>query len=275
MTIHEFVIPGSNEKPISIDLLSDDLQKPNPLVIFVHGFKGFKDWGTHHLIGKRFVKNGFNFLKFNFSHNGIGSNQGDVFDDLEGFSENTFSKELFDLNGLINFTQSGEKFLRPSQLYLIGHSLGGGISLIQTKNDLRIDKLATWASISNFRDLWSPETEKNWQKEGVSYFSNSRTKQQMPISSNLLSDLKENEARFDILSAATTIKQPVLVVHGTSDPVVSHESAVKLSAQQEKNQLLLVPETDHVFGAGHPWNRLDLPVSLERVCDETIRFFQG
>ena len=42
------------------------------LVVFCHGFKGFKDWGAWHLVAEKFAQDGFIFLKFNFSHNGIG-----------------------------------------------------------------------------------------------------------------------------------------------------------------------------------------------------------
>ena len=41
-----------------------------PLVIFVHGYKGFKDWGAWSLVAKSFAEAGFYFVKFNFSHNG-------------------------------------------------------------------------------------------------------------------------------------------------------------------------------------------------------------
>jgi len=42
--------------------------------VYVHGFKGFKDWGFVPYIGETFASKGFAFLTFNFSHNGIESN---------------------------------------------------------------------------------------------------------------------------------------------------------------------------------------------------------
>ena len=274
MDYKNYTISGASNKPIAIDLILSNTKEATPLVIFVHGFKGFKDWGTHQLVGEYFARQGFNFLKFNFSHNGISAGSGDEFDNLEAFATNTFSKEIFDLNQVITFALSGEEFTKPSNIHLIGHSLGGAISIIQASEDKAINKLATWASISSFRNLWSPEQEIEWRKNGVLYFINSRTKAQMPIYSSLLDDLNEHSEKLDILSAARSISQPWLIVHGGEDPGVSPKHAQELHAQQSKSELLIIPGADHVFGAKHPWQGEQLPHALKVVCDSTINFFQ-
>lgn len=269
-----YTISGASNKQISIDLISSDNEQIKPLVIFVHGFKGFKDWGTHNLVGKYFAEHGFNFLKFNFSHNGIGQKQGDLFDDLDGFSNNTFSKELFDLNQVITFALSGEGFKKPSDIFIIGHSLGGGIGIIQASEDKAIKKLATWASVSSLRNLWSPDQEEEWRKNGVLYFLNSRTNQQMPISSGLLEDFNEHTERLDILSAARNISQPWLIIHGENDKGVDPKHAYELHNQQITSQLLIIPAADHVFGATHPWDTDSLPMALKHACNATIAHFK-
>lgn len=274
MLHQNFSITGASGKRIAIDFSAFDPESPQPLVIFVHGFKGFKDWGTHHLVARYFAERGFNFLKFNFSHNGISAESGDVFDDLEGFATNTFSKELFDLNQVIRFSLSGEKFPTPSEVSLIGHSLGGGLSIIQASEDKAIDKLVTWASISSFNNLWNPDQEKTWQENGVLHFINTRTNQAMPIYSTLLDDLRENADRLNILSAAKHISQPWLIIHGEKDPAVAFEHAIQLRDQQVQHQLLLIPEADHVFGAGHPWTKEHLPDALREACEATIAFLK-
>lgn len=274
--IRNFTISGAAQKPISIDLISsDETPLEKPLVILVHGFKGFKDWGTHHLVAEYFANQGFHFLKFNFSHNGVNESSGDVFDDLDGFANNTFTKELFDLNQVVSFALSGEKFNKPTHIFLVGHSLGGAISVIQTAEDKAINKLATWASISNFRKLWAPEQEQIWRGTGVLHFANSRTNQQMPIYSGLLDDLSENAERLDILSAARSLSQPLLIIHGKADMGVGYEQAEELHQQQPEHQLLLVEGADHVFNARHPWTENYLPPELKQACDATIAFFKA
>jgi len=141
----------------------------------------------------------------------------DIFDDLDSFAHNTFSKELNDLNEVITYALSGEAFPPPPQIILIGHSLGGGISILQTYSDVRVNKLVTWASISNFRGLWNVDYESYWRKEGVIYMSNSRTNQQMPLYLDVLLDLEKNAEKLDLLQAARSLKQPWLIIHGDAD----------------------------------------------------------
>jgi pimeloyl-ACP methyl ester carboxylesterase len=270
-----FNIPGSDGKNIPVDLYRSSNSDKRPLIIFLHGFKGFKDWGTHHLVAQYFVDHGFDFLKFNFSHNGVSANTGDIFDDLEAFANNTFSKELFDLEKIITLTLSGENFEPPSSLNLIGHSLGGGISILKTAEHKAIDKLVTWASISSFRNLWSPEQEWTWRKDGVLHFVNSRTNQQMPIYSSLLQDLDKNSERLDILSAAQSISKPWLIVHGDRDASIADDHAQELHLQNSQSQLLIIPGADHVFGARHPWTQNSLPAHLTQACDATLGFLKS
>ena len=89
-----FNIHGAKGRIILIDLTFDDSLKNAPLVIFAHGFKGFKDWGTHNLVANYFAERGYRYLKFNFSHNGTTTDKPTEFADLIAFSDNTFSIEL-------------------------------------------------------------------------------------------------------------------------------------------------------------------------------------
>jgi len=62
-------IPGSANRPILLDAAYVSGKK-RPVVIYAHGFNGFKDWGNFDLIARAFAQAGFAFVKFNFSHNG-------------------------------------------------------------------------------------------------------------------------------------------------------------------------------------------------------------
>ena len=67
--------------------------EPKPIILFVHGFKGFKDWGAFNLIADYFAEAGFVFIKMNFSHNGLSLEEDYYFEDLEAFGQNNFSIE--------------------------------------------------------------------------------------------------------------------------------------------------------------------------------------
>ena len=88
------IIKGSNQKKILMDITFPK-KSNNKLIIFSHGFKGFKDWGCFNLISKIFAENGFTFLKFNFSHNGTTIADPLNFNDLEGNLNLTCFDTLF------------------------------------------------------------------------------------------------------------------------------------------------------------------------------------
>jgi pimeloyl-ACP methyl ester carboxylesterase len=268
-----FTLPGAKGRGMLTDLTYDDNFKDAPLVIFAHGFKGFKDWGTHNLVAQYFAENGFRFLKFSFSHNGTTPDKPVDFADLIAFADNTFSIELDDLDTVIDFACNGTVIPPANGVYLIGHSMGGGISIIKTAEDDRIKKLATMASISGFRNLWPKQAEVQWRLQGIMYMLNSRTNQQMPLKSTLLDDLDKYPGRLDIEAKAAQIKQAWLILHGDEDKTVPLSHAKQLKTANPNAELSVIKGGDHTFGGSHPYAKNTLPVSLQEFCRQTIQFF--
>ena len=128
--IRNIQIPGRHGKDILADLFFEENGTKKEVVLFCHGYKGYKDWGAWNLVAEEFAREGFFFVKMNFSHNGGTIEQPIDFPDLEAFGNNNFIKELDDLETVIDWIStdgSFEKEIDMSQLTLIGHSLGGGI----------------------------------------------------------------------------------------------------------------------------------------------------
>jgi pimeloyl-ACP methyl ester carboxylesterase len=267
-----FTLPGAKGRGMLMDLTYDAGFKDAPMVIFAHGFKGFKDWGTHNLVANYFAENGFRFLKFNFSHNGTTPTQPVDFVDLIAFADNTFSMELDDLSRVIDFACNGSAIPRADGVYLIGQSMGGGISIITTAEDKRVKKLVTMASVSGFRNLWPKQAEVQWRLQGIMYMLNSRTNQQMPLKSTLLDDLDKHPGRLDILAKAAEITQPWLIVHGDDDKTVPLSHAKQLEKAQPNAQFLLIKGGDHTFGGSHPYSKHTLPKTLKEFCAAVIKF---
>ena len=274
ITNDTYTLPGAKGRIMLMDYTYDDANPYAPLIIMVHGFKGFKDWGAHHLIARYFADNGYRFLKFNFSHNGTTPEQPLDLTDLIAFSENTFSIELEDLQYVIDFACSGSVIPAAKTVSLIGHSMGGGISIIKAAEDKRVNKLITMAAVATFRNLWPAEIEKQWKLTGVMYFPNHRTGQEMPVKATLLDDLDRNPGRLNILARAADVQQPWLLIHGTADIVVTLSHAYELKAMQPNAQMLLLPNTDHVFGAAHPWLENHLPFDLQELCKQALTFLK-
>lgn len=249
------ILKAENKKPILYDLYYKKSSSPIPMVIFCHGYKGFKDWGAWNLVAEAFANAGFCFLKFNFSHNGGTVEQPIDFPDLDAFAENNFSLEVDDMDRVINSIQSGNKNLiqEISTISIIGHSRGGGIVLIKAEEDKRIHKVVTWASVSDFKLRFQENTDnfEDWKKTGVTYIENSRTMQQLPHNFQFYEDFKANENRFTISRAVKNLKAPLLIIHGEDDPTVSLKEAQAIHSWNPKSRLVIIPNADHVFGAQH------------------------
>ena len=148
--LKNFPIKGKYKKSISTDLYFNQTNKQKPLVIFCHGYKGYKDWGAFDLMSSNFLKAGLALLKFNFSHNGCTPDQPIDFPDLDAFGNNNYTKELDDLESIINWICTTTKFkneIDTNNISLIGHSRGGAIAIIKAAEDSRIKKLVTWAAV--------------------------------------------------------------------------------------------------------------------------------
>ena len=279
MIQNNLVLNRKAQKPIVWDGYFNNTGIPKPLVIFCHGYKGFKDWGSWGLVADAFKNENFFFVKFNFSHNGGTVKNPIDFPDLEAFAENNYSRELQDLKDILNYLLSKDNpFLADidtNNITLIGHSRGGGISTIFASEDSRVSKLITWASVCDFSKRTATIGNlEQWKKEGVTYVLNGRTKQLMPHNYQFYEDFKANENRLNIETATKRIKFPQLIIHGVLDPSVSFEEAEALHTWNPSSVLIPIENTNHVFDSKHPWEEEKLPKKLKQVVHESISFIK-
>lgn len=279
MTKEEFILDGKHHKPILADITLTEDNTKKPIVLFAHGYKGFKDWGAWHLVAATFAKAGIAFLKFNFSHNGGTVEQPIDFPDLEAFGKNNYVKELDDIQTITDFVTSTDfKFaseINPEQLVIMGHSRGGGIITISAAEDSRIKQLISWAGVSDFESRFPTGFKKLvWRMRGVGYVVNSRTKQKMPHYYEFYKNFMANRERLNIKRATQKLKIPHLLVHGTTDPTVPLWEAENMQKWNPDAELLKVPNGDHNFGAKHPWESNTMPEDLTNVTEQTIQFIK-
>lgn len=275
-----FPIKGKHQKPIITDLFYERTTTKKPLVIFIHGYKGYKDWGVFGVIQQQLIENDFAVLKFNFSHNGGTLEQPIDFPDLDAFGNNNYTIELDDLESVINWVSSNKEIqneININNITLIGHSRGGAIATLKAAEDSRIKKLITWAAVCDLqRSMFQQGEELNqWKKEGVFYVINGRTKQKMPHYIQFYNNYVENKDRLSVKEAAKKIEIPHLIIHGDGDLAVPFFNAENLHSWSAKSELINIPNANHVFGAKQPWIDKEFPEDFNIVLKKTIEFIHN
>lgn len=264
---------GSKNREALIDL---EIPKNfnQKVLVFIHGYMGFKDWGPWNVMQRFFVEKGFGFCKFNMSHNGTTLDHPTDFVDLEAFGNNCYSYEKQDVIHVLDWLE--EKMnLSTSSLHLIGHSRGGGIAMLSS-SDLRVSSVSTLAGISSIEKRFSfdQNTIEEWKATGVRFVKNSRTNQDLPHNFSQYIDFLENKDNLSIQKACGELKKPLLIIHGEKDESVSITEGHDLS-QWTNTGLKVIQEASHTFGGAHPYNTQVLPAHLQECCNQIIEFLEN
>ena len=267
------VLKNKKGRKFLADVYTPESAEKLRLVIFAHGYKGFKDWGAWNLMAEKFAKSGFLFVSFNFSMNGIEVENPSEFTDIEAFSENNYTQELEDLEMIIDYSSKLEN-VDAKRISLIGHSRGGGICILKAAEDTRISSLITMGSLDSMNRFVTGEKLENWKKSGIYETYNSRTKQQMPHKIQFLNDYLENKERLNVEKAAKSLKIPTLIIHGSNDESVEVSAAENLNNWIANSKLLLIENTGHTFNSKEPWKDFKLPVAMNFAVKNAIEFLQ-
>jgi pimeloyl-ACP methyl ester carboxylesterase len=272
------LIKGSKDKPIVYDVFFKEDNSPKPIVFFSHGFKGFKDWGHFNYVAEQFANAGMVFVKYNFSHNGTTLENPLDFDDLEAFGNNNLLMELEELGMLMDhvlsdgFEFSGE--IDTNQVGLLGHSRGGGISIVRAYEDDRVSKMVGWASVGEFDSRVPKQAGEKWKAAGVVHVPNARTNIDMPIYYQFYENYYSNYERLSIPNAIKNIDKPVLLIQGTEDEAVPMKEANKMKEQNDTIKLSVFEGAGHTFGIKHPFVLSDYDQYAKEVVAQSISFFK-
>ena len=273
------ILQSKHGRPFLADVYyrRDGLKKP--VVIFSHGFKGFKDWGPFDLVAEKFAEAGFVYVKFNFSHNGTTVDHPVDFVDLEAFGNDNLSIEMDDLGVVIDWVCSdtfpvNQNEVDKDKLFLMGHSRGGGISILKSKEDVRVKKICIWASVNEFSKYWGDDELEKIKLDGVVFVGNARTRQMMPIKWQMYENYFANLGRLFVPDVVKQMQIPLLIIHGTEDETIPVEAAIEMNQWHRRSELLLLQNSNHNFGGKHPYAGSELTKDLETAVNASIDFFK-
>lgn len=294
MKKNELTLPNTlfPNKPILIDyyLSEQKTDSKTPIIIFLHGFKGFKDWGAFNQMAEIWTEKGFLVFKLNFSHNGTTIEKPLDFDDLEAFGNNTITKELSDTKTIIDFIcdENSDLPKRNSEdIRIVGHSRGGSTAIIYASKDTRIKKVITLSAVSDLEERYFNEkNQEEWLKNDVVIVENGRTNQKMPLYKSFYQDFKENPSNYSVKEATQKLNQtniPQLIIHGTNDTSVTIKDAEDIFEwsndkihQNNNAKLVLINDADHTYNTKHPddleTKKENLPTPFLEMTDLVARF---
>lgn len=258
-------------------------------LLFLHGYKGYMDWGAWQPTAACFAQAGWRFLRINFTHNGTHPEHPSAFVDLPAFGANTHRKELDETlavlmalrepapAGLPNDTATGP-------LGIIGHSRGGGIACLAAREAcVRLEQmglegvthLITWAAVADFESRFPQGAAlESWKESGTLEVINHRTRQRLHHDWNFWVDFQAHRDRLHIESAVREFPGRCLVAHAQDDAAVDASHAQQLATWARQATLFLIEQGGHTFGAKEPWTLPHLPEELDVLNQTTLRFLE-
>lgn len=263
-----FRITNSGGHPIRGEARLPDARPPRGTVVFCHGFKGFWDWGGFPRFLDAAAARGWAAVGFSFSGSGV--SRGDVVDEPERFAENTVSREVADLADVVRAIRSDAiPAGGRGPIAVAGHSFGGGVAILYAAEDASIAAVVGWAAIAT-AERFPPDEIARWRRDGYTTAVNTRTGQELRISTAFLDDLDANRARLDIPAAASRLAAPLLLLHGGADESVplAEARAIAARAAAQRSRLIVIPGAGHTFGVVHPF--AGSTPAFDRVVRETL-----
>lgn len=241
---------------------------PRALIVIVHGFKGFKDWGFFPWLAEHLVGHGHAVCRFNMSRSGIGENP-ETFERLDLFADDTYSAQIADLLAVVSHAQSRFPTLST---FLLGHSRGGGVALLAAADVPRLEGVVTWSAISHV-DRWDDDIKRIWREDGFMDVLNTRTKQLMRMSTAMIDDIDAHRERLDIARAVERLHVPLLVVHGARDEAVPVAEAGAIVSRAQDATVTIIERASHTYNAIHPL--VHVPFALSLATEVSAHFVKA
>ncbi len=271
MTKKAFQVDTNDNLLVNGDIYFDSPKNAQVLIVS-HGFKAYRNWRFFPYMCEQFAKNNIIVINIDFSLNGILDEEKGLFD-VEKFRKVTVTQEILDLNTVIsNVSEILESELSENwngKVSLLGHSLGGAVSIITSAYLENIESVITWGSIGDI-DRNTDRQKEEWRKKGIMEFENRLTKQNLILDVNYLEDKLVNKEKYDLERNAAKLKSPLLIIHGGSDFTVRLHEAKLLHNAAKDSKLVVIDKANHTFNSRHPFSGPNK--YLDEAITESIKF---
>lgn len=278
---NRFNIINANNDEIEGEIIvkTDSSDSSLPIVFLLHGFKANRHWGFFPYVADSIAKSGAILISFSFSLSGIVDNEKLVYD-IDKFARNTISREIEDFEFILkklndNSLLSSEQIKKwNGKIFVVGHSRGAAVALLESAKRHDISGLVSIASIAK-TDRYSERQKELWRKKTAFEFALSQTKQRLRLDVSYLEDVELNFPNGTIENAVEKLTCPLLVIHGLQDMTVGKDEAYSIAyAYKDKSKLKfeLIEKAGHGFGANHPFDHSNQ--SLDRMIELIIEFIE-
>jgi pimeloyl-ACP methyl ester carboxylesterase len=281
MKLKYFEFPNTEGNLIKGDLRIPFLQSKSALIIFSHGFKGFRNWGFIPYICTEFAKHGYNIINFDFSLNGISDDINQIYDN-NLFRKNKVSIEVADLSLLIESIINKNNIFSElydnwnGEIYLAGHSLGGAVSLLTADKFENVRKVSLWAAVSTL-DRNTSRQKEIWKTNGTTEINISSTGQKLNLDYSYIQDKETKFPQNVIIETLRKTNKKIQVIHPRNDLTVSIREAITLHENInniKKDELIVIEKAGHTFNCRHPFG--DTPSeAIQKVVNSTKLFFES
>lgn len=223
-------------------LLSAVVERPNiagklPAVLFLHGFKGYKEEATYTDLAERFLQHGIASIRFDAS--GFGDSEGTLEEDYR------FSNYIVDTEVVYEWLLQ-QDFVDSKKIGAVGQSMGGAQAILFSSSH---PELAIVTSISPPDRIGTDDAlgamQQEWKKKGFLEEMSSRYGREIKIPYAYLEDaMQYNFAEF-----AQKIKCPTLMLLGEKDAVVLPAQTERVfdALKTEHKTLMRFKNMDHFY----------------------------
>jgi uncharacterized protein len=295
------------------ELLEKGTTAPRPLVVILHGVRGFARWGMFPSVAETLANAGAIALTVNFSLNGVSRALTDDelerkdlsaledFSELERFAQNTIRQECDDARMLLAKLRDKTLFHADEQVrhdqehplsaawngdvYVLAHSRGGAVAWIvaaengQTgeneQKNVAVKRIVAWCTVGAL-DRFTARQKEEWHAQGFLASPNARTGQMMSQNIGYLLDLEANSDRYEPMNAIQRVRVPVCLIHGEQDMTVPHKHSLALAERLQASGNTAC-EVHIVPNTGHTFGAVHpfagSTAALDTALAITARFF--